>query len=154
MGRRSRRTTTRRLERGRGSRGLPRGSARGGAAGAIGRPSRERRAPSGFAGFGGFGASTAAATGTISVVDGNTLYVLTATGSLVKVTLGPSTTITRNADSSAIDLRPGDTVVVQGTTAANGDVAATSVAATQAGVTSGGVGGRGGGAATTTTTAG
>ena len=42
-----------------------------------------------------------AATGTISVVDGNTLYVLTTTGSLVKVTLGPSTTITRNAKSTA-----------------------------------------------------
>ena len=67
-------------------------------------------------GFGGFGGSTAAAIGTVSVVDGNTLYVLSATGSLVKVTLGPSTTITRNAKAPAVGLRPGDTVIVQGAT--------------------------------------
>ncbi len=98
------------------------------------------RAATGGGGFGGFGgggfASSAAATGTISVVDGNTLYVLTATGSLVKVTLTPSTTITRNADATAVDLRPGDTVVVQGTTSPNGNVSATSVAATAPGVSS------------------
>jgi hypothetical protein len=91
-------------------------------------------AAGGFGGFGGFGgaggASTAAATGTLSVVDGKTLYILTTTGSLVKVTLGTSTTITRSATTQAVDLRPGDTVVVQGTTAKNGDVAATSVSAT------------------------
>jgi hypothetical protein len=112
-------------------------------------------AASGF-GFGGFGASSAA-TGTISVVDGDTLYILSATGSLVKVTLSPSTTITRNAQATPIALRPGDTVVVQGTTSTSGNVAATSVTATAPGVSSGGGGfSRLGGAAgaTTTTTAG
>ena len=79
-------------------------------------------------GFSGFGGATSAAAGTISVVDGNTLYVLTAAGALVKVTLGPSTTVTRNAKSQPIDLRPGDTVVVQGATGTNGTVTATSVA--------------------------
>jgi hypothetical protein len=92
------------------------------------------RGGGGFGGGGGGAGATAAATGTVSVVDGNTLYVLTATGSLVKVTLGQSTTVTRNATTSADDLRPGDTVVVQGSAAKNGNVTATSIAATGSGV--------------------
>ena len=91
-----------------------------------------------------FGGSSAAAVGTISVVDGKTLYVLSSTGSLVKVTLGPSTTITRNAKAPASGLRPGDTVIVQGSTAGNGNVTASSVSATAPGVSAGG-GGFGGG---------
>ena len=87
---------------------------------------------------GGFGAaSSSAATGTVSVVDGKTLYILTSAGSLVKVTLGASTTITRDATTQANGLRPGDTVVVQGTTAKSGDVAATSISATAPGVSTG-----------------
>ena len=94
--------------------------------------------------FPGFGGASSAAAGTISVVDGDTLYVLTTTGALVKVTLNPSTTVTRNAKSQALDLRPGDTVVVQGTAGANGDVAASSISATAPGVSSSGGGfGRG-----------
>jgi len=88
--------------------------------------------------FGGlFGGSTAATAGTISVVDGDTLYILSSTGSVVKVTLTKSTTITRNADAAAIDLRPGDTVTVQGATGSSGAVTATSVTATAPGVSSG-----------------
>ena len=104
--------------------------------------------------FGGLFASTAAAAGTISVVDGNTLYVDdTSTGSIVKVTLTKSTTVTRNADAAAIDLRPGDTVTVQGATGSSGAVTATSVSATAPGVSSGFGGfGRGLGAAGATGT--
>jgi len=100
--------------------------------------------------FAGAGAGAAAGTaGTVSVVDGDTLYVLTSTGSLVKVTLTKSTTITRNADAAAIDLRPGDTVTVEGATGSSGAVTATSVSATAPGVSSGFGGfGRGLGAAT------
>lgn len=102
--------------------------------------------------FGGGGfASSAAAAGTISVVDGDTLYVDdTSTGSIVKVTLTKSTTITRNADATAIDLRPGDTVTVQGATGNSGTVTATSVTATAPGVSSG-FGGFGGAAGATGT---
>ena len=53
------------------------------------------------------------------------------------MTLTKSTTITRNADATAIDLRPGDTVTVQGATGSGGAVTATSVSATAPGVTSG-----------------
>jgi hypothetical protein len=98
-----------------------------------------------FAGL--FGGSTAATAGTISVVNGDTLYVDdTSTGSIVKVTLTKSTTITRNADAAAIDLRPGDTVTIQGATGSSGAVTATSVSATAPGVSSsfGGFGGGGG----------
>jgi hypothetical protein len=122
-----------------------------GTTGAAGATGTSRGAFGGAGGFGGFGgASTAAAAGTVSVVDGSTLYVLTADGQLVKVTLGPSTTITRNAKSNAVGLRPGDTVVVQGASGKNGNVTATSVSATAPGAGSaggrfGGGGGFGGG---------
>ena len=104
-----------------------------------------------FGGLFAAGAAGAAGTvGTISVLKGDTLYVDdTATGSIVKVTLTKSTTITRNADAAAIDLRPGDTVTVQGATGSDGAVTATSVSATAPGVTSsfGGFGGLGRGLA-------
>jgi hypothetical protein len=86
--------------------------------------------------------------------------VLTTGGALVKVTLGPSTSITRNAKSTPIDLRPGDTVVVQGATAADGNVSAASVSATAPGVSSAGafgggrLGGPGASGATGSTTSG
>jgi len=89
----------------------------------------------GFGGFGGFGgASTAAATGTVTVVEGNTLFVTTSSGSIVKVTVGSTAKVTRNATANAASLKPGDTVVVQGTTSKDGTVTASSVAATEAGV--------------------
>jgi hypothetical protein len=111
-----------------------------------------------FGGLFGGGAGIAGTAGTISVVNGDTLYVDdTLTGSTVKVTLTKSTTITRNADAAAIDLRPGDTVTVQGPTGSSGAVTATSVTATAPGVSSGfggfgrglGSGGTGTGAAST-----
>lgn len=88
----------------------------------------------GFAAGGFGGASSSAATGTVSVVDGKTLYILTTAGSLVKVTLGASTTVTRDATTQAGGLRPGDTVVVQGAIGKSGDVTATSISATAPGV--------------------
>jgi hypothetical protein len=125
------------------------GSGAAGASGASG--------PAGLGGFPGLGSG--ATTGTISTVDGSTLYVETSSG-LVKVTLSKQTTITRNADAAADDLRPGDTVTVQGATGTKGAVAATSMAATASGVSSGfsgfPSGGSGGspstGSTTTTTT--
>ncbi len=93
---------------------------------------------SGFS-FAGGGAA-AGTTGTISVVAGNTLYVISSTGSLVKVTLTGSTTITRDAGATALDLRPGDVVTIQGATSANGNVTASSITATAPGVSAGGSG--------------
>ena len=89
-------------------------------------------------GFGGAGAGAlgGATTGTVTEVSGTTLYVTNASGALVKVTVGPSVTVDRNAASSLGALQVGDTVVVEGPKASNGSVTATSVTATAAGVTS------------------
>jgi hypothetical protein len=87
--------------------------------------------------FGGGGAASAAAAGTVTAVEGDVLYVTTASGSLEKVVYSKTTTVTRTAKSSVPALVPGDTVIVQGTKESNGSVSATSIAATQAGVTAG-----------------
>jgi hypothetical protein len=89
-----------------------------------------------FSGTGAPGASGGATTGTVTEVSGSTLYVTNASGALVKVTVGPTATVDRNAASSLGALQVGDTVVVEGTKASNGSVTATSVSATGAGVTS------------------
>jgi Domain of unknown function (DUF5666) len=85
----------------------------------------------------GAGGSGAAATGTVTEVQGSTLYVTNAAGNLVEVKLSPTTTVTRDAKTTPGDLVPGDTVIVEGTTAKNGTVSASSVSATAEGVTSG-----------------
>jgi len=87
--------------------------------------------------FSGAAAAGGATTGTVTEVSGTTLYVTNSSGDLVKVTVGPSATVNRNAKSSLGSLEVGDTVVVEGTKASNGSVTATSVSATAAGVTSG-----------------
>jgi len=87
---------------------------------------------SGFSGFSG--ASTGAAAGIVTTIEGDTLYVTTASGGLVKVMLGVSTTYTRVAKSTASAMQPGDTVIVEGTKEKNGTVEATSVADTAAGI--------------------
>jgi hypothetical protein len=103
------------------------------------------RSRTGGTGSGFTGAGGAATSGTVTEVSGSTLYVTSASGALVKVTVGPSVTVDRNAASNLAALQVGDTVVVQGTKAANGSVTASSVSATAAGVTPtfGGFGGRG-----------
>ena len=112
----------------------------------VGRDRHQRSTGGGLQFPGGGTGGSNATTGTISVVDGDTLYILTASNELVKVRLNPSTTVTRNAKSKAAKLRPGDTVVVQGATGEGGTVQASSVSATAKGVssTAGGFGGLGG----------
>ena len=81
--------------------------------------------------------SSGGTSGTVTDIIGSTLYVTTASGSLVAVTVGTNATVDRNAKSSLSALQPGDTVTVQGTKAKDGTVTASSVSATQSGVTSG-----------------
>jgi hypothetical protein len=76
------------------------------------------------------GASSAAAAGTVTAVEGDVVYLTTSSGAIEKVVVGKSTTVTRDAKSSTAALQPGDTAIVQGTKAANGNVEATSIAAT------------------------
>jgi hypothetical protein len=84
------------------------------------------------------GGSSNEAIGTVTDVIGKTLYVTSTSGSLVKVTLAPSTTITRNSKSTLSNLKVGDSVVVSGVKAGNGQLTASSISATAAGVSAGG----------------
>jgi hypothetical protein len=76
-------------------------------------------------GAGGFGG--AGTTGTVSYIQGTTLYVTTASGSVVKVRVAKGVPVSRTVESKASGIRPGESVVIQGTTADNGTVKATSV---------------------------
>lgn len=108
-------------------------AARGAGAGTAGRAGFT--GAGGFAGAGGGGAGSAAA-GIVTGVQGNILFVTDATtGNLIKVVVGPAVSVTRTAKSSLTGLQTGDTVVVQGTKAANGNVTATAVRATGQDVT-------------------
>lgn len=99
-----------------------------GAAGASG-----ASGSSGFSALFGGGGASAATVGTVTDVQGSTIYITNSAGDIVKVELSPSAKVTRTATVSASDLQLGDTVVVQGATAKNGTVTATSVTATAAG---------------------
>jgi hypothetical protein len=105
-----------------------------------------RAGAGGGAGAGGAGAAGAGATvGQVSVVDGSTLYVTGAQGNTVRVRPAPGATVTRTVRSSVRSIRPGETVVVQGTTTRSGAISATSIRATAAGLGFGGFGGGGSG---------
>ena len=84
-----------------------------------------------------FGSSSNSTIGTVTDIIGNTLYVTDSSGSLVKVTLSSSTSVSRNAKTSLSALKPGDSVVVSGVKASKGQMTASSISATQAGVSSG-----------------
>jgi hypothetical protein len=83
----------------------------------------------GFGGFGGGGGGGGggATIGQVRLVDGANVYVASADGTIVKVTTGSSSTITKTSPASINDIRPGDTVVVQGQDQPDGTVAASRV---------------------------
>ena len=84
---------------------------------------------------GGVGAAAGpVTTGLLTGVEGRTLYLTDASGNLVKVDVGSSASITRSVSSSLAGLQTGDTVVVRGTTGANGVVTARSITAAAPGV--------------------
>jgi preprotein translocase subunit YajC len=78
----------------------------------------------------------------VSSVDGRTLYVTTGEGTTVKVRTSASAKVTRTAKSSVGAVHPGDTVVIIGSTAANGTVTAAQITASASGVAPGGFPGR------------
>jgi hypothetical protein len=92
---------------------------------AFGGPARVR--PSGFPRgnrAGGFGGGTV---GTVDHISGGTVYVKTAAGKTVPVTVSGSTTIRITKDGKVTDLAKGQTVVVLGSTGSDGSVAARSI---------------------------
>ena len=100
---------------------------------------------------GGGGGGGGATVGQVQLVDGSNVYVLNSAGNVVKVTVGTTATVTVNKPGTPADFKPGDTVVVQGATDADGNIAATSIAAGTGGFGRGGGVGGGGGAAPTAT---
>jgi hypothetical protein len=85
-------------------------------------------------GTGGGGGGGAGTLGQVQLVDGNNIYVQDSSGNIIKVTPGPTAVVTINAPGTPADFKPGQSVVVQGTADANGNIAnATSIAAVAAG---------------------
>jgi hypothetical protein len=85
--------------------------------------------PAGFPGSG----SGAAVSGTVSSVDGSTIYVKDSGGSTVAVRVEDGSKVSRDSNVGVKKIHPGDSVVVQG--AKHGStVKASSIAATESGV--------------------
>jgi hypothetical protein len=114
----------------------PTGATANAAAGAGGAaPAGFQRGAGGPAAGGGAappGGASDVTVGTVSNKKGNVLYVKNSDGTVIKVKTGSSSTITRNAKTSAGAIHPGDTVVVQGSTAKSGTVTASRITATSA----------------------
>jgi hypothetical protein len=117
---------------------------------AAARGGSSRTGASSFAGRGGFAAAFGGGNstfGTVSSVDGNTLYVTeTSTGNVVKVELSSATKLTKSVDVGKSSVHPGDTLVIQGVKGSNGTISATTV--TDSGAAASGAGAATGGAGT------
>lgn len=107
-------------------------------------------AGAGGAGAGG-GAGGGATVGQVKLIDGNNIYVTDSTGNVVKVATSSASQITVTSPGTVKDVKPGDTVIVTGTTGEDGTVSATAVRDSGAGGAGGfgGFGGRRGGGAGT-----
>ena len=78
---------------------------------------------------GAFGALAGggATIGTVSVIKGATLYVTDTSGNTVKVVVPVGTSVSKTVTTNVKGIRPGQTVVVRGTTGKNGNVTAQSI---------------------------
>jgi hypothetical protein len=95
-----------------------------------------RAAAGGFGGRGGgagtgSGTSTgtggAATTGTVTLVDGTTVYVTTSAGDVVIVHTDANTTVQSTQTGAVKDIKVGSSVTVNGTTGSDGSVTATRI---------------------------
>lgn len=85
--------------------------------------------PTGFPG----GGSGAAVSGTVSSVDGRTIYVKDSGGATVAVRVEDGSKVSRDSNVGVKKVRPGDSVVVQGSKHGS-TVKASSISATESGV--------------------
>jgi len=116
-----------------------------GTTGAGARTGTGTGAGAGAAGGAG-GAGAGSTVGTVKLIDGTNVYVQDATGTITKVATTPQSTITITSTGTTKNIKPGDTVVVSGSTGSDGIVSATAirdVGAGGAGLGFGGGGGRG-----------
>lgn len=88
----------------------------------------------GGAGFGGGNGQTANAgaaanttTGTVKLVDGNTIYITTSDGRTITVKTSGSTTVQTSQGGSLSDLSNGSSVTVQGQTGSDGSISASTI---------------------------
>jgi hypothetical protein len=106
-------------------------------------PAAAQGNPAGGAGLGGAGLGAAAAqatTGVVEEISGDTVTVRTQAGGTVAIKVQPDTQVRQLASAAASDIKPGQTVIVQGQPDVDGKVAARSVQIT-------GTGGQGAGGA-------
>jgi len=68
-----------------------------------------------------------ATVGRVAFIQGTTLYVTDTQGNTVKITTSPGSNVTKSVKASAKSIRPGETVIVTGTTGSSGVVAAESI---------------------------
>ena len=103
------------------------GAGAGAGAGGTGAGAGANAGTGAGAGGAGAGAAKPAATGTIKVVDGNTIYVGQPDGTTKKVTANDSTRFTRTVPAGLRDIQPGDRVTVEGPAQPDGTVTAVRV---------------------------
>jgi hypothetical protein len=91
---------------------------------AAGRSGAGAGAGGGAAGAAGAGAAT---TGQVAFVQGSTLYVTDSSGNTIKVKTSAASTVTKTVSGTVHAIRPGEEVVISGTTASSGAVTAESI---------------------------
>jgi hypothetical protein len=79
------------------------------------------------------GGASASTNGTVTSVEGHTIYVKESDGTTVAVKVGDGATVTRDSNVAAKKVHPGDTVTVEGSKHGS-TVKASSVSATESGV--------------------
>lgn len=84
-------------------------------------------AGSGAGAPGADGAAKPAVSGTVKVIDGNSIYVNQADGTTKRVEANDSTRFTRTEPAELRDVQPGDRITVEGTAAPDGSITATRV---------------------------
>jgi hypothetical protein len=118
-----------------GGSGAAGGFAAGGLPSFVAAKRGEAESGTAAAGAPSLGASTAAASGTVTSVEGHTIYVKESDGTVVAVKAGDGATVTRDSNVAAKKIHPGDTVTVEGSKQGS-TVKASSIAATESGVES------------------
>jgi hypothetical protein len=98
-------------------------------------------------GFGGRGGTA----GTVSDVEGSTVFLTDSAGNILKVNLAPTTRVTKTTSAAPSDIQLGDSVIVTGAKGTDGSTAAVTVVIVPAGTTGLGGGGATGTTPTTTT---
>ncbi len=116
-----------------------RATASGGSSATVGGTSAGVGGDRGAGLFATGGGGAGATVGQVAYVSGSTLYVTNAEGNTVKVKSSDASTVTKTVKSDVKGIHPGETVIVTGSSGADGDIQAEAIRVSQAGA-SGGLG--------------